>query len=57
MAQKYGVEEGTLLLTHDSVLVTSKESEDLRDANALKAMKKLGRKVKLLNHLPIPDLD
>jgi hypothetical protein len=31
----------------------------LRDSNALKAMADLfpGRKVKLLNHLPVPDLD
>jgi len=29
----------------------------LRDENALKAMKKLGRRVKLIDHLPVPDLD
>lgn len=39
------------------MLVSEKETEKLRDENALAAMKKLGRKVKLLNHLPIPDLD
>jgi hypothetical protein len=56
-AAKYGVEEGSLILTHDFVLVTDKETEKLRDANALVAMKKLGKKVKLLNHLPVPDVD
>jgi hypothetical protein len=56
-AKKYDVKEGSLLLTYDFVLVTSKESEKLRDQNALAAMKKLGRKVKLLDHLPVPDLD
>lgn len=56
-AEKYGVKEGTKLLKHDFVLVDEKETERLRDENALKAMKKLGRKVKLLNHLPVPDLD
>jgi hypothetical protein len=39
------------------VLVGEKETERLRDENALKAMKALGRRVKLLNHLPVPDLD
>jgi hypothetical protein len=57
IAQKYGVKEGSKVLKHDFVLVDEKETERLRDENALKAMKKLGRKVKLLNHLPVPDLD
>ncbi|KAI9745260.1 MAG: hypothetical protein M1818_001539 [Claussenomyces sp. TS43310] len=57
LAAKYDVEPGALLLVHDFVLVTSEESQDLRDRNALEAMKKLGRKVKLLDHLPVPDLD
>jgi hypothetical protein len=57
IAKKYGVPEGSLLLTYDFVLVTSEESEKLRDENALKAMNELGRKVKLLDHLPVPDLD
>ena len=57
MAKKYGVKEGSFLIKHDFVLVTSAESEKLRDENALAAMKKLGRKVKLIDHLPVPDLD
>lgn len=57
MAKKYGVKEGMKLLKHDFVLVSEKETEKLRDENALKAMKKLGRKVKLIDHLPVPDLD
>ena len=57
IAQKYGVKEGSKVLKHDFVLVDEKETERLRDENALKAMKKLGRKVKLLNHLPVPDVD
>jgi protocatechuate 3,4-dioxygenase beta subunit len=56
-ANQYGVKEGTKVLKHDFVLVSDKETEQLRDENALKAMKALGRKVKLLNHLPVPDLD
>jgi hypothetical protein len=57
VAEKYRVAEGSLLLTYDFVLVTSEESERLRDENALSAMKKLGRKVKILDHSPVPDLD
>lgn len=56
-ASKYGVAEGSKVLSYDFVLVSDKETEKLRDENALAAMKKLGRKVKLLNHLPVPDLD
>lgn len=57
IAQKYGVKEGSQVLKHNFVLITDKETEKLRDENALAALKKLGRKVKLLNHLPVPDLD
>jgi protocatechuate 3,4-dioxygenase beta subunit len=56
-AKKYGVEVDSKILRHDFVLVDEKETEKLRDENALAAMKKLGRKVKLLEHLPVPDLD
>lgn len=56
-SKQYGVKEGTKVLRHDFVLVSEKETEKLRDENALKALKALGKKVKLLNHLPVPDLD
>jgi len=57
IAAKYGVKEGSKVLKHDFVLVDEKETEKLRDENALNALRKLGRKVKLLNHLPVPDVD
>lgn len=56
-ATEYGVKEGSKVLRHDFVLVDEKETERLRDENALKALKALGRRVKLLDHLPVPDLD
>jgi len=56
-AKQYGVNEGCKVLRHDFVLVSEKETEKLRDENALKALKALGKKVKLLDHLPVPDLD
>ena len=42
-AKKYDVKEGSKLLTYDFVLVTDEETRKLRDGEALKAMKKLGR--------------
>ncbi|TPX14457.1 uncharacterized protein E0L32_005421 [Thyridium curvatum] len=56
-AEEYGVDEGILLLKHDFVLVTQKETEELRDRNAVEALKKLGLNMKLVDHLPVPDLD
>lgn len=56
-AKQYNVKEGSHMIKYDFVLVTEEESLKLRDENATKALKKLGRKVKLLNHLPVPDLD
>ncbi|KAL2006611.1 hypothetical protein VTN00DRAFT_9279 [Thermoascus crustaceus] len=57
LAKKYGVPEGTALLTYDFVLVTEADSNALRDKNSKEALDKLGRKVKIVNGLPIPDLD
>ncbi|KAK9442920.1 dioxygenase [Metarhizium brunneum] len=56
-AAKYGVKEGTLLLKHDFVLVTQKEADELRDRNAIQALRELGLSMKLVDHLPVPDLD
>lgn len=56
-AKDYGVKEGSKVLRYNFVLISSEETEKLRDENALKALKALGRKVKLLNHLPVPDVD
>ncbi|OBT71063.1 hypothetical protein VF21_10117 [Pseudogymnoascus sp. 05NY08] len=58
-AKEYGVLEGTALISRDFVLVSDDETQRLRDGNALAAMAELfpGKKVKLLDHLPVPDLD
>ncbi|MCJ1409735.1 hypothetical protein MMC19_003818 [Ptychographa xylographoides] len=56
-AHKYGVETGTLVLKHDFVLVSEKAAKDLRDERSRAALAKLGRKVKLLDGLPVPDVD
>lgn len=56
-AKEYGVKEGSALLRQDFVLASSKEADDLRDSNAMEAMRNLGLNVKLVDHLPVPDLD
>lgn len=56
-AEKYGVEEGQALMTYDFVLVSEKESFDLRAKKSKDALEKLGRKVKIVEGLPVPDVD
>lgn len=54
-AEKYAVKEGSKLLAYDFVLVEDDEARKLRDQNALTAL--AGMKLKLLNGLPVPDID
>ncbi|KAI1778871.1 dioxygenase [Hypoxylon cercidicola] len=56
-AKEYDFAEGGLLLKHDFVLTTEEETEKLRDENAVKALAQLGLRMKLVDHLPVPDLD
>jgi hypothetical protein len=56
-AEEYGAEEGMWLLRQEFVLVTKEETESLRDRNAVEALEKLGLKMKLVDHLPVPELD
>jgi len=56
-AKEYDVKEGDKLIKYDFVLVTDEESRQLREKEAMAAMKALGRKMKLYNGLPVPDVD
>jgi len=56
-AEKYGVKEGSALITYDFVLVSDEESATLRDERSKEALRKLGRQVKIVNGLPVPDVD
>jgi hypothetical protein len=56
-AEKYGVKEGQALLTYDFVLVSEEESFNLRSERSKEALEKLGRKVKIVEGLPVPDVD
>jgi LmbE family N-acetylglucosaminyl deacetylase len=51
------MKEGNKLLTYDFVLVSEEEAKALREEEAKKAMEALGRRVKLLDGLPVPDVD
>ena len=57
VAEKYGVSDDYAFLTYDFVLVSEKEASDLRDQNSMKALEKLGRPVKIVDGLPVPDVD
>ncbi len=56
-AEKYGVKEGSKILRHDFVMVTEKESADLRNEKSMQALEKLNRRCKIVDGLPVPDLD
>lgn len=56
-AARYGVEVGTKMIKYDFVLVSEKEASDLRNERSKKALADLGRKVTLLDGLPVPDVD
>ena len=56
-AVKYGVEPESKVLRQEFVLASEKETAELRDKKALEAMRSLGLSMKLVDHLPVPDLD
>ena len=57
MAEKYNLKEGIALMTYDFVLVSEKESFDLRCEKSKQALEKLGRRVRIVEGLPVPELD
>jgi hypothetical protein len=56
-AEKYGFKEGAKLIEYDFVLVSEEEAKALREKNAMDAMEAQGRKMKLWEGLPVPDVD
>ena len=56
-AKKYDVKVGSLVLRHDFVLVSENETSSLRDQRSTEALEALGKKVKIVYGLPIPDVD
>lgn len=57
LAKKYDVAEDHAVLTYNFVLVSQEETDELRARNSKEALDKLGRKVKIVNGLPVPELD
>jgi hypothetical protein len=58
LARRYpGAKEGMKLLRYDFVLVSEKETAELRDRNSVEALGKLGMKVRIVDGLPVPDVD
>ncbi|KAJ4249065.1 hypothetical protein NW762_012397 [Fusarium torreyae] len=58
LVEKYNVDPSTKLLKYDFVLVTEQEVSDLREKNALEAMKKQGAAgMTIINGLLVPDVD
>lgn len=56
-AEKYGVNLGTKLLSYDFVLVSDEEASELREKKAIEAMEKQGRRMKMVEGLPVPEVD
>lgn len=57
-ADKYGVQTDEYrMIKYDFTLVTEKEARDLRNEQSMESLKKLGLKCRLLDGLPIPELD
>jgi hypothetical protein len=56
-AEKYGVPPSTRLLTYDFILVTEQETAILRDKEAERAIAKQDRKMRVINGLPVPEVD
>ncbi|EEQ89784.1 hypothetical protein RJZ56_001728 [Blastomyces dermatitidis] len=57
MAKKYDVPLGTPMLQYEFVLVSEEEARALRERNSREALEKLGMRVRLLDGLPVPDVD
>jgi protocatechuate 3,4-dioxygenase beta subunit len=57
LAEKYSVKQGAKLIKYDFVLVSDTEAKELRERNAMEAMEAQGRKMKLWEGLPVPDVD
>lgn len=56
-AKQYNVNPGMRLLKHDFFMVNEYQARELRDEKAREALAGLGRKLKLVNSLPVPDVD
>lgn len=56
-AEKYGVHPDIWLLKYDFVFTTRRVTERLRNQLSLEAFERLGLSAKIVDGLPVPDLD
>jgi len=57
LVSRYGVTAGTKLLKYDFVLVSDDQTLSLRNDRSKEALEKLGRKVRVIDGLPVPEID
>lgn len=57
IATEYDVKLGIKFIRYDFVLVSDAEAQQLREEKAMEAMAAQGRTMRLLNGLPVPDVD
>lgn len=57
ISKQYDVAVGTKLLRYDFILPTEEEAMEMRVAKATEAVDSLGMKARIVNGLPIPELD
>ncbi|KAL9086634.1 MAG: hypothetical protein Q9159_004043 [Coniocarpon cinnabarinum] len=55
--EQYGVPSNCKTLKWDFVMVDAEQAQKLKDQEAMRALEKQGKRMKLLNHLPVPDVD
>lgn len=55
LAAKYGMKVGDWLLEQDFVIITNEQSRELREKQAVEALKKLGSTAKLVDGLPVEE--
>ena len=54
---KYNIPAGTHLLRHDFVLATNEQASTWREKMAMEFLNKFGKHVRLIDGLPVPDVD
>ena len=57
LADLYGVDPSTATLEYDFVLVSEAEVENLRNEKSKNALADLGKEMRLINGLPVPEVD
>jgi hypothetical protein len=57
VAEEYGVSAEDWAINYDFAMVSKQEAVELKNRNAEEALKKLGVTAKILNGLPVADLD